>query len=127
VGLDWEFSKYRQNVDARFSEPWLFGTPTELNVNVYNRFQNQIRQQFYDDRRRGAAVRVGRPVPWFDYTSGLRPVQLRADRADELLRGLSRPVAHDPMAPEDEFGGAHVAAELDGQPLPPDDWGRDRR
>lgn len=70
VGIDWEFSKYRQNVDLRFSEPWLFGTPTELNLNVYNRFQNQVRQQYYDDRRRGASVRVGRPLPWFDYTSG---------------------------------------------------------
>jgi outer membrane protein insertion porin family len=69
VGLDWEFSKYRQNVDLSFNEPWLFGTPTDLSVNVYNRFQNQIRQQFYDDRRRGASTRVGRPVPWFDYTS----------------------------------------------------------
>ncbi len=69
VGINWEFSKYRQNVDLSFSEPWLFGTPTELNLNVYDRFQNQIRQQYYDDRRRGVSVRVGRPFPWFDYTS----------------------------------------------------------
>lgn len=69
VGIDWEFSKYRQNADLRFSEPWLFGTPTEFTVNLYNRFQNQVRQQFYDDRRRGISLRVGRPFPWFDYTS----------------------------------------------------------
>jgi outer membrane protein insertion porin family len=69
VGLDWEFSRYRQNVDLNFTEPWLLGTPTELSVNVFDRLQNQVRQQFYDDRRRGISVRVGRPFPWFDYTS----------------------------------------------------------
>jgi len=69
VGLDWEFSKYRQNVDLNFTEPWLFGTPTELAVNVFNRLQDQVRQQYYNDRRWGMSVRVGRPFPWFDYTS----------------------------------------------------------
>jgi outer membrane protein insertion porin family len=69
VGVDWEFSRYRQNIDVRFTEPWLFGTPTELSVNVYNMVQNQVRQQFYDDRRKGFSVRLGRPFPWFDYTS----------------------------------------------------------
>jgi outer membrane protein insertion porin family len=69
VGVDWEFSKYRQNVDVSFTEPWLFGTPTELSINVFNRIQNQVRQQFYSDRRRGVSARVGRPFPWFDYTS----------------------------------------------------------
>ena len=69
VGIDWEFSRYRQNIDVNFTEPWLFGTPTELNVNVFNRLQDQVRQQFYSDGRRGVSFRVGRPFPWFDYTS----------------------------------------------------------
>ncbi len=69
VGIDWEFSRTRQTVDLRFSEPWLFGTPTQLTLNVYNRGQDRIAQQFYDDRRRGASVRIGRPFPWVDYTS----------------------------------------------------------
>jgi outer membrane protein insertion porin family len=69
VGIDWEFSRYRQNVNFNFTEPWLFGTPTELSVNVFNRLQDQVQQQFYSDRRRGMSVRVGRPFPWFDYTS----------------------------------------------------------
>ncbi len=69
VGLDWEFSKTRQTVDLRFTEPWLFDTPTQLTLNVYNRVQDQVSQQFYDDRRRGASVRLGRPFPWVDYTS----------------------------------------------------------
>jgi len=69
VGIDWEFSRTRQTVDLRFTEPWLFGTPTQLTLNVYNRVQDQVAQQFYDDRRRGASVRIGRPFPWVDYTS----------------------------------------------------------
>jgi outer membrane protein insertion porin family len=69
VGIDWEFSRTRQTIDLRFTEPWLFGTPTQLTLNVYNRVQDQVAQQFYDDRRRGASVRVGRPFPWVDYTS----------------------------------------------------------
>ena len=69
VGIDWEFSRYRNNVDLRFTEPWFLNTPTELHINAFNRQQNQVRQQFYDDRRRGLTFRIGRPFPWFDYTS----------------------------------------------------------
>lgn len=69
IGIDWEFSRTRQNVDLRFTEPWLMGTPTQLSLNLYNRVQNQVAQQFYDDLRRGGSIRVGRPFPWFDYTS----------------------------------------------------------
>ena len=69
VGVDWEFSRFRQNINLQFTEPWLRGTPTELSLNVFARSQNQVRQQFFDDRRTGFSMRVGRPFPWLDYTS----------------------------------------------------------
>ena len=69
VSIDWEFARTRQNIDLRFVEPWLFGTPTNFSINVFNRVQQRVSQQFYDDRRRGISVRLGRPFPWFDYTS----------------------------------------------------------
>jgi outer membrane protein insertion porin family len=69
LGMNWEFSSTRQNMDLRFTEPWLFGTRTELSVSVFNFVQNQVSQQFYDDRRKGFSIRLGRPFPWFDYTS----------------------------------------------------------
>jgi outer membrane protein insertion porin family len=69
LGLNWEFSSTRQNMDLRFTEPWLFGTQTELSVSVFNFIQNQVSQQYYDDRRKGFSIRLGRPFPWFDYTS----------------------------------------------------------
>jgi outer membrane protein insertion porin family len=69
IGINWEFSRYLQNLNLQFTEPYLFDTPTELGVNVYNYTQNQIRWQFYDDRRKGVTVRIGRSLPWYDYTS----------------------------------------------------------
>ncbi|MCH7549838.1 MAG: BamA/TamA family outer membrane protein, partial [Candidatus Krumholzibacteriota bacterium] len=81
VGVDWEFSRFRQNINLQFTEPWLMGSPTELSFNVFARNQNQVNQQFYSDRRTGFSVRVGRPFPLLDYTSafvryGLEQVEL---------------------------------------------------
>ncbi len=69
IGFDWEFSKFRQNINVSLTEPWFMGTPTEVSFNVYNRIQQQVQQQFFSDKRKGISVRVGRPFPWFDYTS----------------------------------------------------------
>jgi outer membrane protein insertion porin family len=69
VGFNWEFSRFRQNVDVSLTEPWFAGTPTEVSVNVYKRQQSAVRQQFFTDGRTGIGLRVGRPFPWFDYTS----------------------------------------------------------
>lgn len=69
VSLDWEFSRYRQNVNVSFTEPWLRGTPTRLTLNVFSRNQNQVRQQFFSDRRTGFSIGLGRPFPWMDYST----------------------------------------------------------
>jgi outer membrane protein insertion porin family len=69
VGVNWEFSRSRQDVNLSFTQPWAFGTPTELSFNVYAANQEKVQQQFYSDRRTGFAVRVGRPFPWMDYTT----------------------------------------------------------
>jgi len=69
IGFDWEFSRFRQNINVSLTEPWFMGTPTEVSINVYNRQQNAVRQQFFTDRRTGFGLRVGRPFPWFDYTT----------------------------------------------------------
>jgi outer membrane protein insertion porin family len=83
VGFNWEFSRYRQNIDVSLTEPWFAGTPTEVSFNVYNRQQSAVRQQFFTDRRTGFGLRVGRPFPWFDYTSiFLRYTLERVDLSD---------------------------------------------
>lgn len=69
VGVNWEFSRSRQDVNLQFTNPWVFGTPTELGLQVYAANQDRVQQQFYSDRRTGFSIRVGRPFPWLDYTS----------------------------------------------------------
>jgi len=69
VGINWEFSRSRQDINLQFTNPWFMGTPTELGLQVYAANQDRVSQQFYSDRRTGFSVRVGRPFPWLDYTS----------------------------------------------------------
>jgi outer membrane protein insertion porin family len=69
VGVNWEFSRSRQDVNLNFTQPWAFGTPTELAFSLFAANQEKVSQQFYSDRRTGFSVRVGRPVPFLDYTS----------------------------------------------------------
>ncbi len=92
IGLNWEFSSYRQNMDIRFTEPWLFGTQTELSVNFFNLVQNQVSQQFYDDRRKGFSVRIGRPFPWFDYTSIFGRYKYESVELKNFSRGYTGPL-----------------------------------
>jgi outer membrane protein insertion porin family len=69
VGVNWEFSRTRQDISLQFTQPWAFGTPTELSFQLYAANQEKVSAQFYSDRRTGFSVRVGRPLPWLDYTS----------------------------------------------------------
>jgi outer membrane protein insertion porin family len=69
VGVNWEFSQTRQDINLQFTNPWFRGTPTELGLQVYAANQERVSQQFYSDRRTGFAVRLGRPFPWLDYTT----------------------------------------------------------
>lgn len=66
--LDWEFGRYRRNLNFQFSDPYFMGSRTTLTVSVYNWIQDRIRQQYYTDRRIGFSIQVGRPFPWLDYT-----------------------------------------------------------
>jgi outer membrane protein insertion porin family len=60
----WEFGNLTQ-VEVSFTEPWLFGTPTTAGVDV-----TAVRRNLdtYYDIRRGGGVRLGRPIPWLDYS-----------------------------------------------------------
>jgi outer membrane protein insertion porin family len=59
-----EVGGYRE-YDLSFTEPWLFGTPTSAGFDV---FDTRRRYNEYDEKRRGVDFRVGRPLPWLDYT-----------------------------------------------------------
>ncbi|UCF06224.1 MAG: outer membrane protein assembly factor BamA [bacterium] len=68
VTLDWEFGRWRRNINLRYTEPHFLGTETTLSVSVFNWIQDRINQQYYTDRRRGFSIQVGHPFPWLDYT-----------------------------------------------------------
>ena len=68
VSLDWEFGKYRKNINLQYTEPYLLGTENSLTFSVYNSTQDRVQQQYYTDRRKGFSVQLGRPFPWLDYT-----------------------------------------------------------
>ncbi|HBE73392.1 MAG TPA: outer membrane protein assembly factor BamA [candidate division Zixibacteria bacterium] len=60
-----EFSKRKFNIELGFTEPWLFDTPTSAGFDLYHSSRNYAN---YDEQRTGGAVRLGRPVPYIDFT-----------------------------------------------------------
>jgi outer membrane protein insertion porin family len=68
VSVDVEFGKYRKNINAVYTEPYLLGSNNSLSVSVYNWIQDRVQQQYYTDRRKGFSVQLGRPFPMLDYT-----------------------------------------------------------
>lgn len=64
ASVKWEFGRFGQ-VELSFTEPWFRGTPTSVGVDL---FDTRLRRESYTEKSRGAALRVGRPLPWLDYT-----------------------------------------------------------
>ncbi|MBN1504017.1 MAG: outer membrane protein assembly factor BamA [Candidatus Eisenbacteria bacterium] len=67
IMLHLEKGSKRSNYDLSFTEPWFRDTPTSLGIDVYNM---ERERDYYDELRKGGGVRVGRPLPWPDYTRG---------------------------------------------------------
>lgn len=65
--LHLERGSQREEYTLSFTEPWFRGTPTLLGISAYNTYREL---QEYDQRRRGGTVRLGRPLPWPDYSRG---------------------------------------------------------
>ena len=65
--LNWrtEFSRKKFNFELGFTEPWLFDTPTSAGFDLFHTYKSY---DIYDQRRTGGTLRLGRPVPWLDYT-----------------------------------------------------------
>ena len=67
VMLHLEKGKKRSNYDLSFTEPWFRDTRTSLGIDIYNM---ERQRDYYDELRQGGGIRVGRPLPWPDYTRG---------------------------------------------------------
>ena len=57
----------REDYSLSFTEPWFHDSPTLLGYSVYSTTRELLE---YDQRRRGASARIGRPLPWPDYSRG---------------------------------------------------------
>ncbi|MEW6686332.1 MAG: outer membrane protein assembly factor BamA [Candidatus Edwardsbacteria bacterium] len=68
VNLKWEFGfgeRRRNNIELSFTEPWFLDTPTIAGFDIY---QTRREYDYYTESKTGGGVRIGRPVPWLDYT-----------------------------------------------------------
>ncbi len=64
ANLMWEFGNFQQ-VEVSYTEPWLFDTPTVAGIDFA-----LIRRNWdsYTEYRKGGGVRLGRRLPWLDYS-----------------------------------------------------------
>jgi outer membrane protein insertion porin family len=56
-----------ENYTLSFTEPWFHDSPTLLGFSMYST-QNILTE--FDEARRGGSARIGRPLPWPDYSRG---------------------------------------------------------
>ena len=56
-----------QDYQISFTEPWFHDSPTLLGFSAYNTFRAL---QDFGQKRRGLSGRIGRPLPWPDYSRG---------------------------------------------------------
>ncbi len=92
VSGNWEFARSRQDISLSFTQPWAFGTPTEITGSVYAANQDRVSQQFYSDRRTGFSLRVGRPFPWLDYTTASVRYSLEEVELADFTAGYNGPL-----------------------------------
>lgn len=76
----------RSDQELSFTEPWFLDTPTSLGFDLFN--TTRIRDIF-DDRRRGGAVRLGRPLPWPDYTRGFLTYRIEEVTIENVDQGIN--------------------------------------
>jgi outer membrane protein insertion porin family len=65
MSVRWEFGKISQDIELSFTEPWLFDTPTSAGFDIYHTERDR---DFYDLRRTGGDIRLGRPLPRTKHT-----------------------------------------------------------
>ena len=67
LSLHLERGGKRQDYRVSFTEPWFHDSPTLLGFSAYN--TSRILDE-YDQQLRGVSGRIGRPLPWPDYSHG---------------------------------------------------------
>jgi len=65
--LHLERGSHTENYYLSFTEPWFHDTPTLLGASA---FDSKTQLDLYDEKRVGGSMRLGRPLPWPDYSRG---------------------------------------------------------
>jgi outer membrane protein insertion porin family len=81
LALHLERGGRREDYSLSFTEPWFRGTPTLLGFSIFNSTRDR---DLFAERRRGAAGRIGRPLPWPDYSRGSISYRIEDVRIDSL-------------------------------------------
>ena len=84
--LHLERGSKRSDYSLSFTEPWFHDTPTLLGFSVFM-FKRDL--DLYRERRRGGSVRIGRPLPWPDYSRGSIAYSLEDVTIEQLADTLS--------------------------------------
>ena len=74
VNIHLERGAKRSSYEVGFTDPWFRDTPLTLGFSLFNTSREL---DVYDRRDAGGGVRLGRPIPWPDYTRGLISYDLR--------------------------------------------------
>ncbi|HEU4725530.1 MAG TPA: outer membrane protein assembly factor BamA, partial [Candidatus Eisenbacteria bacterium] len=64
----------RRDLQLSFTEPWFRDTPLTVGMDLFN---TQRELDFYDRKDVGGGFRLGRPLPWPDYSRGVIGYDLR--------------------------------------------------
>lgn len=86
LALHLERGSYSNNYSLSFTEPWFHDTPTLLNGAAYDM---ATEYDLYKESRRGGSVRIGRPLPWPDFSRGTIGYSLEDVKIDALSTTLS--------------------------------------
>jgi outer membrane protein insertion porin family len=81
LALHLERGGRREDYSVSFTEPWFRDTPTLLGFSLFNSSRDR---DLFEERRRGGAGRIGRPLPWPDYSRGSISYRLEEVRIDSL-------------------------------------------
>jgi outer membrane protein insertion porin family len=69
LSFRWEFSRRRNDVSFSYTQPWIFDTPTSATIDLFNSSGRTRTYSFYNVKRTGGELRIGRRLQFLDYTT----------------------------------------------------------
>ena len=117
LDFNWDFGSRRETFYLSFSEPWLFGTPTSGSVSMYHTTRSYL--GYYDYRRRGGSLSMGRRLSWPD-TYSRASVQYRLEEVKyfNFDADYEGPVREEQSWTTSSFGGRYVRDTRDMPQFP---------